>query len=40
MRNPFATQWSYAYDFETTMFYIQDTWDITDALTVSAASSR
>ncbi len=36
MRNPFATQWSYAYDFETTMFYIQDKWDITDALTLSA----
>ena len=35
MRNPFATQWSYAYDFETTMFYIQDRWDVTDALTVS-----
>ncbi len=34
MRNPFATQWSFAYDFETTMFYLQDTWDITDALTV------
>jgi iron complex outermembrane receptor protein len=31
---PLATQWSYAYDFETTMFYIQDTWDITDDLTV------
>jgi iron complex outermembrane receptor protein len=36
MRNPFATQWSYAYDFETTMFYIQDKWEITDALTVNA----
>ncbi len=35
MRNPFATQWSYAYDFETTMFYIQDTWTVTDALTIS-----
>lgn len=34
MRNPFATQWSFAYDFETMMFYVQDTWDITDALTV------
>jgi len=29
MRNPFATQWSYAYDFETMMFYVQDTWQIT-----------
>ncbi|MDP3495926.1 MAG: TonB-dependent receptor [Hyphomonadaceae bacterium] len=35
MRNAFATQWSYAYDFETQMFYIQDTWNISDALTVS-----
>ncbi|MEP7210322.1 MAG: TonB-dependent receptor, partial [Alphaproteobacteria bacterium] len=35
MRNPFATQWSFAYNFETTMFYIQDKWDITDALTIS-----
>lgn len=34
MRNPFATQWSYGYDFDTTMFYLQDTWDITEALTV------
>ncbi len=34
MRNPFATQWSYAYDFETMMFYVQDTWDITPDLTV------
>lgn len=34
MRNPFATQWSYAYDFETMMFYLQDTWDITDDLSV------
>ncbi len=35
MRNPFATQWSYTYDFETTMFYIQDSWDVNDALTLS-----
>ena len=35
MRNPFATQWSFAYNFETTMFYVQDKWDITDALTMS-----
>lgn len=34
MRNPFATQWSYAYDFETMMLYIQDTWKVTDALTL------
>ena len=35
MRNPFATQWSYAYDFETTMFYLQDVWEITPDLTIS-----
>jgi iron complex outermembrane receptor protein len=35
MRNPFATQWSYTYDFETMMFFIQDTWDVTDDLTLS-----
>jgi iron complex outermembrane receptor protein len=34
MRNAFATQWSYAYDFETTMFYLQDSWDVSDALTI------
>ncbi len=34
MRNPFATQWSYGYDFETQMFYVQDTWAITPDLTV------
>ena len=35
-RNPFATQWSFAYDFETTQFWLRDTWDITDRLTVNA----
>ena len=35
MRNPFATQWSYTYDFETTVFYVQDSWDVNDALTIS-----
>ena len=35
-RNPFATQWSFAYDFETTQFWLRDTWDITDLLTVNA----
>jgi iron complex outermembrane receptor protein len=34
MRNPFATQWSFNYDFETTMFWLQDTWDVTDWLTI------
>jgi iron complex outermembrane receptor protein len=34
MRNPFATQWSFGYDFETMMGYIQDTWKVNDQLTV------
>lgn len=36
MRNAFATQWEYDYDFTTQMFYLQDQWDVTDTLTVSA----
>jgi iron complex outermembrane receptor protein len=36
MRNPFATQWEYAYDFETQVFYVQDTWTVTPDLTLSA----
>jgi iron complex outermembrane receptor protein len=36
MRNPLATQWSFGYDFETTMFYIQDRWQVTDALALTA----
>ncbi len=36
MRNPFATQWSFSYDFETTQFWLRDTWTITDKLTVNA----
>jgi iron complex outermembrane recepter protein len=35
-RNPFATQWSFAYDFETTQFWLRDTWDITDQLSINA----
>lgn len=34
--NPFATQWSYAYNTETKQFYLQDVWTVTDALTVNA----
>ena len=36
MRNPFATQWAFEYEIDTAMFYLQDTWDITDALTLVA----
>jgi iron complex outermembrane recepter protein len=35
MRNPFATQWAFEYDFETVMAYLQATWDITDRLTLA-----
>lgn len=34
MRNAFATQWAYDYEIDTQVFYVQDTWDVTDALTV------
>ncbi len=36
MRNAFATQWAYTYDFETQMFHVQDTWAVTPDLTLSA----
>lgn len=32
--NPFFTQWEYDFDTKTTLWYVQDTWDITDQLTV------
>ena len=35
MRNPFATQWSFNYDFETMMFWLQDTWTVTEQLSVN-----
>lgn len=35
MRNAFATQWEYAYDFDTQMVYVQDTWAVTPDLTLS-----
>ncbi len=31
----FFTQWAYAFDTDTTQFYLQDTWDVTDRLTVN-----
>jgi len=34
--NPFFTQWAYAYETETRQYYVQDTWAVTDALTVNA----
>lgn len=34
--NPFRTDWEYAYNTRTVMAYVQDTWSVTDALTLSA----
>ncbi|UPT62767.1 MAG: TonB-dependent receptor [Hyphomonadaceae bacterium JAD_PAG50586_4] len=34
--NPFATQWEYDFTTETQLLYVQDTWSVTDALTVFA----
>ena len=34
--NPFFTQWAYAFDTRTVQFYLQDTWQVTDALKVNA----
>lgn len=36
LENPFATEWEYSYNTRTTNLYLQDTWSITDALTVNA----
>lgn len=35
-RNPFATQWEYDFDTDTLVFHLQDTWSITDAVTLNA----
>lgn len=35
-RNPFLTQWQYAYETKTTQGYLEDTWKITDALKLNA----
>jgi iron complex outermembrane receptor protein len=34
LENPFFTQWEYDFDTETRLFYVQDSWSITEALTV------
>ncbi len=36
MTSPFATQWEFDYEFDTTMFYLTDTWRPTDQLAVTA----
>lgn len=33
-RDPFFTQWEYDFDTKTTLYYVQDTWDVTDQLTL------
>lgn len=35
-KNPFLTQWKYDYDTTTWKFHIQDTWTISDRLTINA----
>jgi iron complex outermembrane receptor protein len=36
LANPFFTQWEYNFETETRMFYVQDSWSVTEALTVNA----
>jgi len=36
LANPFFTQWEYDFETETRMFYVQDSWSVTEALTVNA----
>ncbi|MDI1280815.1 TonB-dependent receptor [Brevundimonas sp.] len=35
LANPFFTQWAYDFATETRHYYLQDTWTVTDALTVN-----
>jgi iron complex outermembrane recepter protein len=35
-KNPFFTQWEYQFDTDTVQLHIQDTWKVTDALTLQA----
>jgi iron complex outermembrane receptor protein len=36
LANPFFTQWEYNYETETRLFYVQDSWSVTEALTINA----
>ncbi|MDX2275412.1 MAG: TonB-dependent receptor [Hyphomonadaceae bacterium] len=36
LSNPHTTEWEYDFNTDTTMYYVQDTWTVTDALTVVA----
>jgi iron complex outermembrane receptor protein len=33
--NPFFTQWGYAFETETLQLYVEDTWNVTEALTLN-----
>ncbi len=35
LANPFFTQWGYGFETETLQLHVQDTWTVTDALTVN-----
>ncbi len=35
-RGPFFTQWAYAFDTDTTVFYVEDNWQVTDRLLITA----
>jgi iron complex outermembrane receptor protein len=35
-RGPFFTQWAYAFDTDTTVFYVEDKWQVTDRLLITA----
>ncbi|MFA4939235.1 TonB-dependent receptor family protein [Brevundimonas sp.] len=34
--NPFSTQWQYEFNTKTTNLYVQDSWSVTEALTINA----
>ncbi len=36
LSGPFFTQWGYAFDTQTRLFYLQDTWQLTDRLKLNA----
>lgn len=36
LANPFFTQWEYDFETETRLFYVQDSWSLTEALTLNA----
>lgn len=36
LANPFFTQWEYDFETETRLFYVQDSWSVTEAITLNA----